>query len=326
MSKHRSQLPVLSDKLFLTDGGAETTLIFHEGIDLPYFAAFDLLKDGEGTRALRDYYLRHASIAVAHGVGFVLESPTWRASADWGRKLGYSGSALAKANRKAVELMASIRDELETKASPMVVSGCVGPRGDGYVPGLMMTSAEAETYHRDQIESFVETEADMVCAMTLNYADEAIGIVRAAERAGMPVAVSFTVETDGSLPSGQTLGDAIAAVDRATGSVPLYYMINCAHPSHFADALAKGGRWVRRLRGVRANASRRSHAELDAAPDLDDGDPVEFGRSYGQLRRVLPHLSVLGGCCGTDHRHIEQICLACVPEPGVGTLPGSWAA
>ena len=326
MSKHRSQLPVLSDKLFLTDGGAETTLIFHEGIDLPYFAAFDLLKDQAGRQVLRDYYVRHASIALAHGVGFVLESPTWRASADWGRKLGYSASALAKANQDAVALMADIRGELETKASPMVVSGCVGPRGDGYIPGLMMTAAEADTYHRDQIEAFVETEADMVLAMTLNYADEAIGIVRAAERAGMPVAISFTLETDGRLPSGQTLGDAIAAVDRATGRVPLYYMINCAHPSHFADMLARGGPWVRRLRGLRANASRRSHAELDAATDLDDGDPVELGRSYAELRRRLPHLNVVGGCCGTDHRHIEQICAACAPEPGAGVAHQSWAA
>jgi S-methylmethionine-dependent homocysteine/selenocysteine methylase len=197
----------------------------------------------------------------------------------------------------------------------MVISGCVGPRGDGYDPGRMMSADEAEAYHAAQIGVFAGTEADIVSAITMTYAEEAIGIARAAEAAGMPVVISFTLETDGRLPTGQGLKEAIAAVDAATGWAPLYYMINCAHPTHFASVVASGEPWLQRLKGLRANASKRSHAELDAAPDLDAGDPVELGREYRAIRRGLPHLTVLGGCCGTDHRHVEAISRACLAVP-----------
>jgi S-methylmethionine-dependent homocysteine/selenocysteine methylase len=320
MPKYRSNLPLLSERLFLTDGGLETTLIFHEGIELPYFAAFDLLRTPEGVQALRRYYARHAAIAEANGLGFILESPTWRASADWGQKLGYSEAALAAINRKAIALMVDLREGCESPGSPMVISGCVGPRGDGYDPGHKMSADEAEAYHAVQIGTFAETEADLVTAITMTYADEAIGITRAATRSGMPVVISFTLETDGRLPTGQSLKDAIAAVDAATGQAPLYYMINCAHPTHFAHVLASGEPWLARLRGLRANASKRSHAELDAAPELDAGDPIELGAEYRALRRQLPRINVLGGCCGTDHRHVQAICAACISSAVVSRL------
>jgi len=313
MPKYRANLPLLSDKMFLTDSGLETTLIFHEGIELPFFAAFDLLKTDEGVRKLRRYYARHAAIAEAYGVGFILESPTWRANADWGAKLGYSEAELAEANRKAIELMVDLREGCESARSPMVISGCIGPRGDGYDPGRVMSADEAQAYHAAQIEVFAATEADLVTAITMTNVEEAIGIARAAGRAGMPVAISFTLETDGRLPTGETLKEAVEAVDEATGRTPVYYMINCAHPTHFADVLARGEPWLTRLRGLRANASKRSHEELDAAPDLDAGDPVELGADYRNLLRLVPHVNVLGGCCGTDHRHVEAICVACGP-------------
>jgi S-methylmethionine-dependent homocysteine/selenocysteine methylase len=141
----------------------------------------------------------------------------------------------------------------------------------------------------------------------MTYVDEAIGVTRAAQDAVIPAAISFTVETDGDLPSGQALGEAIEEVDRATDSGPAYYMINCAHPTHF-DSVLDGGDWVGRIRGLRANASTCSHAELDEAEDLDDGDPQDLGARYGELRDRLPALNVVGGCCGTDHRHIGEIC------------------
>jgi S-methylmethionine-dependent homocysteine/selenocysteine methylase len=310
MAKYQNRLPQLSGDLFLTDGGIETTLIFHDGFDLPYFAAFDLLKDHAGREALRRYHESYVSIAKSHGVGFVLESATWRASPDWAEKLGYPEEALAQANRKAVEMLRDIRDAQESETTPMVISGCVGPRGDGYSPTEMMGAEEAERYHAVQIGAFRDTDADMVTAITMTYADEAIGVTRAATSAGLPVVISFTVETDGRLPSGQTLKDAIAQVDQATGSAPAYYMINCAHPTHFEDALANGEPWVERIGGLRANASTKSHAELDEAEELDDGNPEELGGQYRDLRNTLTQLSVLGGCCGTDHRHIEQICKA----------------
>lgn len=311
MAKYRGDLPQLGDKLFLTDGGIETTLMFRDGLDLPALAAFTLIDKPDGCAALERYFRQHAKVAREYGTGFVLESATWRASPDWGDQLGYSREALARLNRRSIEMLVEVRGELEAPTTPMVISGCIGPRGDGYDPGRPMTEREAEDYHAWQVGVFRGTEADMVTAITMTNVEEAIGIARAAQSAGMPVAISFTAETDGRLPTGQTIGDAIEAVDAATGRSPAYFMINCAHPTHFEDALVKGGAWVGRLRGLRANASRKSHAELDASPELDDGDPSEFGHQHAALRRLLPHLVVLGGCCGTDHRHIEQIGMSC---------------
>jgi S-methylmethionine-dependent homocysteine/selenocysteine methylase len=312
-AKYRGRLPQLSDQIFLTDGGMETTLIFHEGIDLPLFMAFPLLDQSEGLARVRDYYRRYCRMAKDAGLGFVLESPTWRANADWAAKIGYSRTALAGVNRKAIDLMLEMGAEFETPRSPMVISGNIGPRGDGYVPGQMMSAQQSEDYHGEQIGVFRDTAADLVSAFTLNYANEAVGIARAAKASGMPVVISFTVETDGRLPTGQTLKDAVAEVDAETGSAPVYYMLNCAHPTHFAGALAPGESWMKRFRGLRANASKCSHAELEAMTELDVGDPVDLGRHYADLRRRFRHINVLGGCCGTDHRHVEQIALACEP-------------
>jgi S-methylmethionine-dependent homocysteine/selenocysteine methylase len=309
-AKYRDSLPQRSGALFLTDGGIETTLIFQDGFDLPHFAAFQLLRDAKGRDALIRYYERYIAIAKAERMGFVLESPTWRASADWGAKLGYSADDIVAANRDAAQLMHALRARHETAASPMVVSGCVGPRGDGYDPGQVMTALDAEDYHRLQIGAFADAGADMVSAITMTNANEAIGITRAAAKAGMPVVISFTVETDGRLPTGQSLIDAICEVDVVTGKGPAYYMINCAHPAHFQDVLPNEP-WTRRLGGLRANASRRSHQELNDSPDLDAGNPVELSAEYRDLLHRHPQINVLGGCCGTDHRHVECIALAC---------------
>jgi len=311
MPKYRHSLPQLTGDLYLTDGGIETTLIFHDGLELPHFAAFDLLKDGAGRGALTRYFRTHASVAKAYGVGFILESPTWRASADWAERLGYSKEELAEANRESIALLEEVRREFEGGATKMVISGCVGPRGDGYDPGNVMTPEEAEAYHDEQIATFSRTGADMVTAITMTNAEEAIGITRAARSVGMPVVISFTVETDGRLPTGQSLKDAVRTVDAATGGGPAYYMINCAHPTHFDTTLATDEGWVKRIRGLRSNASTMSHAELDEAEELDDGNPEELGRQHGALKGRLAHINVFGGCCGTDHRHVEEICKAC---------------
>ncbi len=310
MTKYRQSLPQLSNRLFLTDAGIETTIIYHDGIDLPYFAVFDLLKTEKGIQVLREYYSRHAAIARANGMGFILESPTWRANADWGAKLGYSPSALVDINRKSIAFLETIREEFETAQSPMPISGCIGPRGDGYDPGRIMSEDEAENYHSGQAQVFAATAADMVTAITMTNINEAAGVARAAKAAGMPVAISFTVETDGNLPSGELLREAIETVDGKTGSAPAYYMVNCAHPTHFETTLVKAD-WTNRIRGIRCNASRCSHAELDKATELDAGNPVELGQQYRAIRDRHSHINVLGGCCGTDHRHVEQIALAC---------------
>jgi homocysteine S-methyltransferase len=310
MSKYRYDLPQLQDRLFMTDGGLETTLVFHKGIDLPHFAAFDLLKDDEGTEVLHRELTRYTEVARAHSMGVVLESPTWRANPDWAAKIGYDAAGLADANRKAIDLLLAIRAEYETAQTPVVVSGNLGPRGDGYRPEVRMTASEAYDYHLPQIDTFAHTEADMVSALTLNYVDEAAGIVRAAKACAMPVVISFTLETDGRLPSGETLAQAIEATDGETGGYTAYYMINCAHPNHFEHVLGEAGEWRLRLRGIRANASKRSHAELEESTDLDEGDPRELGDDYHALQALLPRLAVVGGCCGTDHRHVDAICNA----------------
>lgn len=313
MGKYRHTLPQLGGGLFLTDGGIETTLIFHEGLELPDFAAFHLLNGWEGKAALTNYFRTYAAIATRFGTSLILESATWRASADWGTRLGYTPEALADANRKAIAMLELIRDEYDTNQTNVVISGCVGPRGDGYVPDSAMSENDAEAYHREQIETFADSGADMVCAITMNYVEEAVGIVRAAQHAEMPVVISFTVETNGNIPTGQSLKAAIEHVDATTSGYPSYYMINCAHPTHFENVLIQGAPWVERIRGIRANASRMSHAELNESPKLDAGNPTELGMQYARLKQRLPQLNVLGGCCGTDHRHVEQIAAACSP-------------
>jgi S-methylmethionine-dependent homocysteine/selenocysteine methylase len=316
--RHRAALPQLGGELFLTDGGIETSMIALEGLELQEFAVFPLLAEPDGERALRRYFSSYVDIARRHRVGLILEAATWRASADWGARLGLTRAAVAEANRKAIRLLEEFRGTEEADDLPIVISGCVGPRSDGYDSAEAMSADEAEAYHAEQLEVLASTAADMAGALTLTYAEEATGIARAAARAGLPVAISFTVETDGRLASGATLRAAVEAVDAATAAYPSYYMVNCAHPSHFATALVAGEPWVARVRGLRANASRLSHAELDALDAPDAGDPEELGHEYAALKRRLPHLNVFGGCCGTDRRHLEHIAAALTPLFGGG--------
>lgn len=307
---HRNALPQMGDDCFLTDGGLETTLVFHRGLDLPHFAAFGLLRTDAGRAELARYYASYVEIAKRDRRGLVLDTATWRSNPDWGARLGYAPEALDAVNAEAVGFIRAIRDAEATPDAPMLLNGVVGPRGDGYAPDFHMTAAEAEVYHGRQVRVFAAAGVDMVSAITMTYVAEGVGVARAAAAAGLPAVVSFTVETDGRLRDGAALGAAIEACDAATGGSPAYYMVNCAHPSHFRDELS-GGAWLQRIGGVRANASKMSHAELDAAPELDAGDPEELGRDYRDLMRLLPNLRVLGGCCGTDHRHIAAISRAC---------------
>lgn len=310
MSKYRNSLPQLGERPFLSDSGLETTLIFHEGLELPFFAAFTLLDSAEGRGHLTRYFERHLEIARRRGMGFILDTPTWRASAGWGGKLGLGPDEIDGFNREAVAFAEAARRHHETEETPIVVNGVLGPRGDGYRPESVMTADEARRYHTAQMRCFAEAGADMASAITMTHTGEAIGIARAACEFGLPVVISFTVETDGRLPTGQSLPQAIKETDEATAAAPAYYMVNCAHPSHFEGELQHGEAWLRRIGGIRANASRRSHAELDEATELDDGNPAELAADYAALRQLLPQATVFGGCCGTDHRHIEEISAA----------------
>ncbi len=313
MPRYRQSLPQLAARTpFLSDGGLETTLVFLHGVDLPLFAAFPLLRSEAGRALLREYFTGYLALARQQGRGFVLDTPTWRASRDWGIQLGFDREDLAALQAEAVAFAVILRQEAEAEPNPnpVVINGVVGPRGDGYRVQVAMSVEAAARYHRDQVAAFAASDADMVSAITMTYAEEAIGIALAARDGAIPVVISFTVETDGRLPSGETLADAIRRVDAATDLYPAYYMVNCAHPTHFEDVLAPGP-WRDRIRGIRANASTLSHAELDAATELDAGDPVDLGRRYRALMQLIPHACVLGGCCGTDLRHVAAICEAC---------------
>jgi homocysteine S-methyltransferase len=306
----RDTLPQLSgDRLFITDGGMETTLIFARGLELPSFAAFPLATEDTGRTMLREYFAPFVALARRHGTGLLVDTPTWRANPDWGERLGYDPPALAEANRAGAAIAAEVADSARGEI-PVLVSGAIGPRGDGYVAARLMTAGEAQRYHAVQIQTFAQTTVDVVTALTMTYAEEATGVVRAAREADLPAVVSFTVETDGRLPSGQSLREAVEQVDEDTGGAAAYFMVNCAHPTHFASVLEEDGDWRDRIRGIRANASRLSHQELDEADELDAGDPQDLAARYRDLRAALPSITVVGGCCGTDERHVAAICAA----------------
>jgi S-methylmethionine-dependent homocysteine/selenocysteine methylase len=281
-------------------------MIFHEGFQLPEFAAFVLLDDPSGREALGRWFDGFVALARAGGTGFVLDTATWRANMGWAAALGLDEAGIRRINGDAVAFAKAWRAGHETAALPILINGVIGPSGDGYRADVARAANEAERIHRPQVQALAGAGVDLVTAVTMTHVEEAIGVARAAKAASLPHVLSFTVETDGALPSGQGLQDALAEVEAATGGSALFYMVNCAHPSHFSDRL--DGPMQQRIGGIRANASRLSHAELDRATELDGGNPVEFGQDYAAFRTLLPGLRIIGGCCGSDHRHVSAAC------------------
>lgn len=299
---------IIFNPRMLTDGGLETTLIYKYGLDLPHFAAFPLLENSETSNFLNHYYIKYLELAKKNRTGFILETATWRASPDWGKRLGYSLEALQAVNRLAVEKLQALKQLYSSEIDPIFISGCIGPRSDGYSVHDTMTVEVATQYHDFQIAALQKAGADVISALTINYIDEALGIVQAARKNGIRVVISFTLDRDGNLPSGERLQTAIERIDQETENYPLYYMINCSHPSHFINKLQDNGPWIFRLMGIRANASCKSHEELDNATKLDIGDRKQLASWYKLLQNALPNLKVYGGCCGTDELHIDAIC------------------
>ncbi|RIW13611.1 homocysteine S-methyltransferase [Algoriphagus lacus] len=311
MNSSFQKFPTESSDLYLTDGGLETTLVFLEGFDLPCFAAFDLLKEEKGIEALRSYYRRFLEIAANNQTNFILESPTWRTNPDWLKQIGYSPEDLLTLNQKAIQLMQELKEEYSSKIPQILISGCLGPRGDGYQVRNQMDAKEAKSYHAPQIMAFSKFGVDLVSAITMTNVEEAHGIAQAASDANIPCVISFTLETDGKLPSGMPIQEAITLVDHSDSVPPIYYMINCAHPDHFMDKLIRGKEdpWIHRIRGIRANASCKSHEELDNSTELDRGNPADLGLQYREIKEKFPHMTVFGGCCGTDEEHVKEIIL-----------------
>ncbi len=311
-SKTRNLITRIGNEILLTDGGLETVMVFLEGLDLPQFASFTLLDSDDGRAALTKYYTEFLDEAARQEAGFVLDTATWRASAGWGLIMGLEADRIDQINREAVAFVQALRAARQ-QGQHILINGVIGPHGDAYAPDQVLSADAAQDYHQRQVEVLAAAGVDMVSAMTISSTGEAIGIAKAARAVGVPVALSFTVETDGRLISGMTLEEAISQTDDATEGVPIWYGINCAHPDHFRHILT--GDWVGRIGSVRANASRLSHAELDEAAELDAGNPAELAREYHHLLHVLPGLRVVGGCCGTDLRHVAAIGRSCLHHP-----------
>ena len=305
--------PQLSTNFSLTDGGIETSAIFNEGDQLPYLDIFDLLKNSLGCEALHNYFSSYAQLARKYELGLILENPTWRASQCWGDKLRYSTADLAILHRKSIQLLQDIRDEYETDSNPILISGCIEPRVDGYNSKELMTEAEAESYHSKQIKMFRSSAVvDLVTAITMTYAEEAIGICRAAENADIPVVISFSVETNGQLPSGQSLENAIEQVDYATNGAPLYYMIDCPDANHFDTVLPIREGWLERIHGLRANVSITNHGELNQVEELDDNNSVPLPFKYESFNNHLSSLKFFGDYSNTSICHQEKIYPVCL--------------
>lgn len=307
MAMYRDNLPQLKAGPFICYTGLEVNLIFKQGVDLPGFASFPLVDTEDGRTRLRQSYSNLLDIARTADIGAILQSTTWMANRDRAAAVGYGPHIIERVNRAAMELLVEARNAVAGQT--VVLSGNVGPRDDAYAPSERMSATEAEAYHDEQIGIFADTEADLVTCHTLAYVEEAIGVAKAARGREMPVAISFTVETDGHLPTGEALTDAITRVDDATGGYPAYYMINCAHPDHFTSVLEADSPGAR-LKGLVVNASRRSHQELNEAKELDEGDPKELGAQLAELRAKFPQVTVVGGCCGTDVRHLTEIAMS----------------
>lgn len=293
----------------VTDAGLETWLLFQRGVELPAFAAYSLAATATGRALLTEYLQHFAAIASSIGAAPALDAATWRANPDWAAVLGHDLDTLGSLIDACVQVVADVRATWRG-TQPFLIDGPVGPRGDGYRVDASMTPEAAADYHGFQVSRMADAGVDVITALTMGYVGEAAGIALAARAADVPAVVSFTLETDGRLPTGMSLGEAIEATDAATSAYPLHYMINCAHPTHFDHVLDPTAPWAHRIGGIRANASALSHAELDEMVELDEGDPDDLARRYVALRDKLPSLHVVGGCCGTDHRHIAAIAAA----------------
>lgn len=315
-------LPQLSGEMFITDGGFETHMIFNEGQDLPNFSAFLMTDTAAGREKMREYYRHYLPIAQRAGKGFIFDTNTWRASSDWGALVGYDAARLRQVNIDSVKFCADLQPEFAAAGVNTLISGVFGPRRDGWKYDAGMTVDEAEHYHDGQMAAFAEAGVHYVTCYTLTNVPEAVGLANLARQHGLPIVISFTLETDGRLPGGKPLGEAIMETDAATGGYSAYYMLNCVHPIHFASTVRHAGHWIDRIGGVRANASMKSHAELDESEVLDVGDWRDLAQRYQRVLPLMPNLRVIGGCCGTDHRHIAAICDLVLPALPAGQRHG----
>jgi S-methylmethionine-dependent homocysteine/selenocysteine methylase len=304
--KYRNDLPQLRGVDLSTSGGMETWLQYAEGFPLRHFCAFEWLRDPKAKARLREFHRSAIEAVQEHGFGMIAEGIHYRASGDWGDLTGYSRQDLAKINAEGVDLYHELAREYDRPDTPVVVGGCIGPRGDAYEQGHQITADEAQEYHAEQMATLKDAGVDLITAATLSFTDEAIGIARAAQGLDVPVVLSFYVAGNGKIMGERSVPETMAEIDAATGGYPKYYMLNCAHPNEFAPALENSA-GLDRLGGFMPNASAKDKISLCRLGHLEDGDPVELGQQMGDVARRFPHVHVFGGCCGTDARHLGEI-------------------
>jgi S-methylmethionine-dependent homocysteine/selenocysteine methylase len=293
--------------LYLTEGGQETELMYRFGHELPQFALFPMLDKPEAAAALSGMYRRYLDTVARHGFSALMGGLDYRASPDWGGLLGYSASGLAEMQLRSIDFLRTAAKPYAGQIAHVLITGLIGPRGDAYQLNRTITAAEAEDYHAAQIATLRQAGVDLVSAMTFNSVAEAVGVARAAKRAGLPLCVHFTLDSTSRLASGPSVREAIEAVDAEAGDArPDFYGINCSHPLEFEPAIEPGA-WFRRVRSLRPNAAAMDKISLCKLGHLEDGDPAELGRQMGALAKRHPHLDVWGGCCGTWETHLDEI-------------------
>lgn len=293
--------------LYLTEGGTETEVIYRHGHELRDFAMFELMNKPEAVRDMENMYRRYLDKAAQYGFSALMSGFDYRASPDWGAKLGYSAEGLREMQHKCIDFLRGVSRAYEDQIERIAIAGCIGPKGDAYSLNRDITAEEAEDYHATQCETLRDCGVDLIWAATINNIPEAVGISRAAARVGLPVNMSFTLDSSHKLKSGPSLKEAIEATDTEAGAArPDSYGINCSHPLEFEPALEPGD-WARRLRSLRPNAAKMDKVSLCKLGHIEEGDPEELGQMMGDLAKRYPDIDIWGGCCGTWDKHFDRI-------------------
>lgn len=298
--------PRLDDRIYITEGGIETEILYKWGFELPEFSMYPLLDNADAMKTIHAMFDRVFAAAAAHDAGIVLAGLDYRASPDWAEKIGYSRDQLDAFIHRNIAFLKGRREAHADRVRDVYIAATCGPRGDAYGTGGTITEDEAEAYHAFQIAASKAAGADLVIGITFNNIPESIGFVRAAQDVGIPVGISLTLTPEGVMRSGPSLQQAVEEIDAATDGAAAWFGTNCAHPVEFEPAL-NGGAWTDRLRYVRPNASKMDKIALCKLGHLEDGDPEELGGQMADLKRRFPQADILGGCCGTDERHLGEI-------------------
>jgi len=306
MVKHTTFPPQKEGCLYLTEGGTETELMYKHGFELPHFAMFPLLDNPKAVSKMREMFRSYLDVAAKHEFSALMGGLDYRASPDWGELLGYSPASLSDANLQSIEFLREVAMDYSSQIPEILIQGLIGPRGDAYERNETITENEAEDYHAVQLETLKKADVDSALAITFNNIPESVGVARAAAEIGVPLGISLTLDSNSKLRSGPSLAEAITIIDKETDQSPAYFLINCSHPLEYELAIEPGD-WVKRIRGVRPNASKMEKIALCKIGHLEEGDPEELGTLCGDLARRYPHMDIWGGCCGTWDNHLNEI-------------------